>query len=289
MDSWDTPGLASISDLNQSESRAVNHEENENNELISQDSSNVSVPSQDQSIQSDESNLVEEKGQARDSHVEGAGYLSQPGLVDSQQVSGRAGHSTDSESQEQVLDETRNEQLSQLEGGGVEGGEQFSQLGGGELGFRQDRADQAENFDNQSESEKLSQLKEEGGGEQLSQLEGGAEGFRQDETSHDQSEAELSQVRTKQSPDWENVFGDDLDIFEQADRGRHVKTANYDSEWKLFLNWIEKQGKRWGVRPDDMLENKLSSAGLDYLIAEYLSNRHNISAYKKVEQNSKID
>ena len=83
--------------------------------------------------------------------------------------------------------------------------------------------------------------------------------------------------------DWTNPFNDQLNILERAARGKIVDTPHYESEWKHFDNWLTQQGHRWGVCTQDILDNKLSSAALDYLMADYMSNRYNMTVYRQVK------
>ena len=78
-----------------------------------------------------------------------------------------------------------------------------------------------------------------------------------------------------------DIFEDDLDVYQRAEEGKAVKTKNYDSEWKYFLKYLKDNYHKWNVKESDIVENKVSSEGLDYLLANYISNRHNITAQKK--------
>ena len=85
----------------------------------------------------------------------------------------------------------------------------------------------------------------------------------------------------KDQPNDFNMFGDDLDVHERAERSKLVSTKNYDSEWRFFLSWLDKHGHKLGLCTDDMLNSRLSSSGMDYLLAEYLSNRYNMTAQRQ--------
>ena len=78
-----------------------------------------------------------------------------------------------------------------------------------------------------------------------------------------------------------DVFEDDLDMYQRAEEGKAVKTKNYDCEWKYFLKFLKNNYHKWNVKESDIVKNKVSSEGLDYLLANYISNRHNITAQKK--------
>ena len=101
--------------------------------------------------------------------------------------------------------------------------------------------------------------------------------------STDPEESDQSQTSTHNEIDWENPFNESLTIFERAQRGKKVSTKNYDAEWRHFHTWVDQHGHRWGVKFDDIMEGKLSSCGLDYLLSEYLSNRFNMTAYRQVK------
>ena len=78
-----------------------------------------------------------------------------------------------------------------------------------------------------------------------------------------------------------NIFGDDLDVYERAEASRNVTTKDYDNEWKRFQAWLHVNGPKYGVTIEHLFENKLTSSGLDYLLAEYVSNRHNITVRRR--------
>ena len=39
-----------------------------------------------------------------------------------------------------------------------------------------------------------------------------------------------------------------------------------------------------GITPDDILNNRATSAEVDYVLSEYLSKRYNLTAYREVKQ-----
>ena len=78
-----------------------------------------------------------------------------------------------------------------------------------------------------------------------------------------------------------DVFGDDLDVHGRAEMSRNVTTKKYDHEFNLFVDWVDKHGKKWGVTSQDILTSSLTSSGLDYLLAEYISNRYNMTVHRR--------
>ena len=78
-----------------------------------------------------------------------------------------------------------------------------------------------------------------------------------------------------------NVFGDDLDVHERAAVSKNVKTKKYDDEFNQFITWVDKHGHKWNATSQEILSNSISSTALDYLMAEYVSNRYNITVFRK--------
>lgn len=89
-----------------------------------------------------------------------------------------------------------------------------------------------------------------------------------------------------QPVDLSNPFGETLTLEQQAKRGLKVSTADYDAEFKRFIKWVDEYGK--GVTKDDVLESRLSSSGMDYLMADYLGKRFNLTVLRQVITSTKF-
>ena len=85
------------------------------------------------------------------------------------------------------------------------------------------------------------------------------------------------------------MFGDSLNVYERAEASKNVTTKNYDSEWKHFMTWVDKHGHRWGVSTQEVVDSSLSSSAMDYLMAEYVSNRHNLTVKKREQVIVRLD
>ena len=85
------------------------------------------------------------------------------------------------------------------------------------------------------------------------------------------------------------VFGDSLNVYERAAASKNVNTKNYDAEWKRFITWVDKHGQRWGVTTQEVVDSSLSSSAMDYLMAEYVSNRHNLTAKRREQVIVRLD
>ena len=68
-----------------------------------------------------------------------------------------------------------------------------------------------------------------------------------------------------------------------------MKTKWYNSVWNLFVEFLNKYGNNWGVNVSYVLENRLSSTGLDYLLAVYFSNRYNLTVKKQLDVIVRLD
>ena len=83
--------------------------------------------------------------------------------------------------------------------------------------------------------------------------------------------------------DLRNPFAETLTLQEQAKRGRKKKTASYDTELPKVFRWMD-EFEMTGITPDDILNNRATSAEVDYVLSEYLSKRYNLTAYREVTQ-----
>ena len=68
-----------------------------------------------------------------------------------------------------------------------------------------------------------------------------------------------------------------------------MKTKRYNSEWNLFVKFLNKHGNNWGVNVFDVLENRLSRTRLDYLLAVYFSNSYNLKVKKQLDVIVRLD
>ena len=82
--------------------------------------------------------------------------------------------------------------------------------------------------------------------------------------------------------DFRNVFGDVLTLEEKAERGRKCKNSENFQELNRFFTWLKKYGPP-DVTEHDVMDNVISSAALDYVLAMYLDNRYNLTAYRQVK------
>ena len=86
-----------------------------------------------------------------------------------------------------------------------------------------------------------------------------------------------------------NIFGDDIDVYERAAASKNVNTKDYESEWRHFKSWVARNGHRWELSVQDILENRLTSHGLDFLMAQYIANRHNMTVKKREDAIVRLD